>query len=84
MHTNKIRRIHNHRHLPKYILNAKKRRQDQAESKFNKRVNKEANTGIKEEVVKLKEAIVEDIEFKEEKIPRSRKGNKKGGKERRA
>ena len=27
---NKIRRIHNHRHLPKYILNAKKRRQDQA------------------------------------------------------
>ncbi len=84
MHTNKIRRIHNHRHLPKYILNAKKRRQDQAESKFNKRVNKEANTGVKEEVVKLKEAIVEGIEFREEKVPRVRKGNKKDGKEKRA
>lgn len=48
IHTSKIRRIHNHRHLPKYIMNGKKRIQDQAESKFNKRINKEANTGIKE------------------------------------
>lgn len=29
-------------------MNGKKRIQDQAESKFNKRINKEANTGIKE------------------------------------
>lgn len=36
-----------HRHLPKYILNAKKRRQDQVKSRFNKKVNKEANTGIR-------------------------------------
>ena len=35
-------------------------------------------------MVKLKEAIVEGIEFREEKVPRARKGNKKDGKERRA
>ena len=29
-----------HRHLPKYILNAKKRRQEQLVSKHNKKVNK--------------------------------------------
>lgn len=36
----KIKRILMHRHLPKYILNAKKRRQDQIESKYNKKINK--------------------------------------------
>ena len=43
----KIKRIANYRHLPKYIKNAKMRRQDQVVSKFNKRINKEANTGMK-------------------------------------
>lgn len=47
MHSSKIRRINNHRHLPKYILNANKRKQDQSASKYNKRINKEANTGMK-------------------------------------
>ncbi len=65
IHTNKIRRIHNHRHLPKYILNAKKRKQDQAESKFNKKVNKEANTGVKEAPINLKEKAVEGIAFED-------------------
>ena len=46
--SNKVRKIANHRHLPKYILNAKKRKQDQVISRFNKKVNKEANTGIKQ------------------------------------
>lgn len=36
----KIKRIMMHRHLPKYILNAKKRRQDQTVSKHNKKINK--------------------------------------------
>ena len=36
-----------HRHLPKYIVNAKKRKQDQVISKYNKKINKQANTGIK-------------------------------------
>jgi len=47
----KIKRILLHRHLPKYILNAKKRGQDQIVSKFNKKLNKEANTGVKEDVI---------------------------------
>lgn len=29
-----------HRHLPKYILNAKKKKQEQVVSKFNKKINK--------------------------------------------
>lgn len=37
-------------------------------SKFNKRLNKEANTGIKEERAVDKVATVEDIAFPEEKI----------------
>lgn len=49
MHSSKIRRINYHRHLPKYILNANKRKQDQSASKYNKRINKEANTGLKED-----------------------------------
>ena len=53
--------------MPKYILNARKRNQDQAESKFNKRINKEANTGVKEEVINLKEKLIEGIMFPEEK-----------------
>jgi len=40
IHSNKIRRINNHRHLPKYILNANKRKQDQVASHHNKRLNK--------------------------------------------
>lgn len=50
-----------HRHLPKYILNAKKRRQDQTISKFNKKVNKEANTGMKEETIPQKYKAVEKM-----------------------
>lgn len=36
----RVKRIVMHRHLPKHILNAKKRKQDQTVSKFNKKVNK--------------------------------------------
>ncbi|KRX08346.1 WD40-repeat-containing domain [Pseudocohnilembus persalinus] len=36
-----IKRIKNHRHLPKYILNAKQRKQEQKESKFKKEKNRE-------------------------------------------
>lgn len=54
-----------HRHLPKYILNAKKRRQDQVVSKHNKKINKEANTGIKQEQIPQKEKAVDKIEIQE-------------------
>lgn len=47
-----------HRHLPKYILNAKKRRQDQTMSKFNKKINKQANTGVKQELKPEKQMAV--------------------------
>jgi len=39
-HSSKIRRIANYRHLPKYIINANKRKQDQAVSRYNKKMNK--------------------------------------------
>jgi hypothetical protein len=65
IHSNKIRRIANHRHLPKYILNANKRRQDQNVSKHNKRLNKQANTGIKDERPVDKVLAVENIEIPE-------------------
>jgi hypothetical protein len=61
IHSNKIRRIANHRHLPKYILNANKRKQDQTVSKHNKRLNKEANTGIKDDKIVDKLLTVENI-----------------------
>ncbi len=66
IHSNKIRRIANHRHLPKYILNSNKRKQDQIVSRHNKKINKEANTGIREEHVKDKERVIEDIQVREE------------------
>lgn len=66
VHSNKIRRINNHRHLPKYILNANKRKQDQVASRFNKKLNKEANTGVKEDRPVDKAAAVENIEVREE------------------
>lgn len=49
--------------MPKYILNANKRKQDQNVSKFNKKINKEANTGIKEERQVDKAQLVEKIEI---------------------
>lgn len=68
----KIKRIVAYRHLPKYILNAKKRKQDQTVSKFNKRINKEANTGIKEERLPEKFRAVEKMEIEEKKYKRSK------------
>lgn len=47
IHSNRIRRIAHHRHLPKYILNANLKKQDQRVSRHQKQINKEANTGIK-------------------------------------
>lgn len=44
--SNKIRRIATHRHLPKYILNANQRRQEQTESRMKKKLNREANNGV--------------------------------------
>lgn len=61
IHSNKIRKIANYRHLPKYILNAKKRKLDQNVSKHNKQINKEANTGIKEHKEVDKKAVIEGI-----------------------
>lgn len=62
-----------HRHLPKYILNAKKRRQDQVVSKHNKKINKEANTGIKQEQIPQKEKAVDKIEIQEKLSKRNRR-----------
>lgn len=72
IHSNKIRRIANYRHLPKYILNANKRQQDQTVSRYNKKLNKEANTGIKEDRLADKAIAVENIEIPEEKIEKKR------------
>ena len=63
--------------MPKYILNAKKRKQDQTVSKFNKKINKEANTGIKEERVPDKYKAVEKIEIEEKKNKKARTGKGK-------
>lgn len=52
-----------HRHLPKYIVNAKKRKQDQVVSKHNKKINKEANTGVKEEKKPEKALFIDGIEI---------------------
>jgi hypothetical protein len=52
--------------LPKYILNANKRKQDQTSSRYNKRANKEANTGVIEERRPDKEQLVEDLGIAEE------------------
>ena len=62
-----------HRHLPKYILNAKKRRQDQVVSKHNKKINKEANTGIKQGQIPQKEKAVDKIEIQEKLSKRNRR-----------
>lgn len=62
-----------HRHLPKYILNAKKRRQDQVVSKHNKKINKEANTGFKQEQIPQKEKAVDKIEIQEKLSKRNRR-----------
>lgn len=43
--SNKIRRIARHRHLPKYLVNAKNRRQVQTEKRFRKQHNVEVNEG---------------------------------------
>lgn len=59
----KIKRILLHRHLPKYIMNAKKRRQDQVVSKFNKKVNKQANTGVREQTIPEKYKAVQKMEI---------------------
>jgi len=40
-----IRRIARHRHLPKYLVNAKNVRQVQKESKYRKMKNMEMNNG---------------------------------------
>lgn len=42
-HVAEIKRIQKHRHLPKYILNAKKKKQEQKESKFRKQENQQFN-----------------------------------------
>ena len=55
-----------HRHLPKYIVNAKKRKQEQVVSKYNKKINKEANTGIKQKVIPDKYKAVDKMEFEEQ------------------
>lgn len=66
-----------HRHLPKYILNAKKKKQDQVVSKFNKRINKQANTGVKEEMKPEKIQAVEGIQIEQQKIKRKRKSRRR-------
>ena len=73
MQSNKIRKIANHRHLPKYILNKNKRSQDQGASKLRKRVNREANTGQREDIIASKKKLVEHIEVEEEQFPRQSK-----------
>lgn len=72
-HSNKIRRIATHRHLPKYIVNANQRRQEQSASRLKKKLNKEANTGIVEAGSAEKKRLVENIEIEEEEIVRPRK-----------
>jgi DDB1- and CUL4-associated factor 13 len=64
-HSHKIRRIATHRHLPKYILNANKRKQDQGVSKLKKKLNREANTGVLDSTVGQKKVLVESIEIPE-------------------
>ena len=83
-HSNKIRRIANYRHLPKYILNANKRKQDQTASRYNRRANKEANTGVVEERRPDKEQLVEDLGIPEEQKPKrkSKKNKEKTEEER--
>ncbi len=76
-HSNKIRRIANYRHLPKYIINANKRKQDQAVSRFNKKINREANTGVITQSKADKEKLIEQIQIKEEKILKKAKKTKK-------
>lgn len=62
-------------------MNAKQRKQDQATSRFNKKVNREANTGIVAENKPDKERLIEDIEVKEEKLLRRGKKSKKESKD---
>ena len=64
--SNKIRRIEAHRHLPKYIMNANKRRQDQTASRLKKKLNRQANTGIEDEKRSQKKVLVENIEIPQE------------------
>jgi hypothetical protein len=61
IYSNRIRKIANYRHLPKYILNANKRKQDQNVSRHNKKLNKEANTGTRSEKQADKALLVENI-----------------------
>jgi hypothetical protein len=49
--------------LPKYILNANQRRQEQTESRMKKKVNREANTGVIEEQRGEKKKLIENIEI---------------------
>lgn len=72
----KIKKILMHRHLPKYILNAKKRRQEQLVSRHNKKLNKEANTGVKEDILPDKMQAIEKMEL-EEKSFKARRSSKK-------
>ena len=60
-HSNKIRRIATHRHIPKYILNANQRKQDQSASRLQKKMNREANTGEIEGQRGKKKNLVENI-----------------------
>lgn len=76
-HSNKIRRIANYRHLPKYIINANKRKQDQTASRYNKKINREANTGVITQAKPDKEQLIEQIEIKQEKILKKGKKVKK-------
>lgn len=62
-HSNKIRRISKYRHLPKYILNARKQNQEQAEKRFRKNQNVVANTGKQQERVAEKEKKVDKMEI---------------------
>lgn len=61
-----------HRHLPKYILNAKNKKQDQLVSRHNKKINKEANTGEKEDLLPEKALAVEAMELEEKSFQRRR------------
>lgn len=62
-HSNKIRRIARHRHLPKYVVNARQRRQVQTEKRFRKQHNVEVNEGEKRDRRAEKEKKVESIEI---------------------
>lgn len=79
--SNKIRRIAAHRHLPKYILNANQRKQDQSASRLQKKLNREANTGEAEGQKGQKKGLVEGIEIPEEEFPGRKRADSRQGQE---